>query len=277
MRGDVSDSRLAESVWSLIWKLETSEMVRSRISVDRLEASPRRGNARAGSVRVGLDPWTLTAFGAFTAFAILTAIVASGTPIPLDQSLLDVARGWSSLSDFWVFISESANFPLIIVAIGIVGWLLLQRRPKDALLIFLVLAAATAGSEAVKELVARPRPVDTRVLAGVVYSYPSGHILEALTIYGIISFKVWASSLPRWVRWTQVAAVVVFVTLVGVARMALGAHYPSDVLGGLLAGIGVLATYRVLSARRLGFGLPAGGATVPGGLASRPAPKADAP
>jgi undecaprenyl-diphosphatase len=87
-----------------------------------------------------------------------------------------------------------------------------------------------------------------------VYSYPSGHVLEAVTIYGIIAVLVWRSSLPRIIR---VAVPVLFIAIVGlvaVARVAVGEHYPSDVLAGLLAGIGFVALFSwltdMLAARR---------------------------
>ena len=107
-----------------------------------------------------------------------------------------------------------------------------------------VLAAVTAGSEAVKQLVARPRPpgFDKHGL-GVVYSYPSGHVLEALTIYGIIAVLLWRSALPTAVRVALPLLFAALVVLVAIARVAVGAHYPSDVLAGLLGGIGVVALF----------------------------------
>ena len=112
----------------------------------------------------------------------------------------------------------------------------------------LVLAAVTAGSEAVKQAVARPRPpgFDNTYL-GVVYSFPSGHVLEAVTIYGIIAVLVWRSSLPRIVRIVVPIVFAVIVVLVAVARVAVGEHYPSDVLAGLLGGIGFVALFALLT------------------------------
>ena len=85
------------------------------------------------------------------------------------------------------------------------------------------------------------------LVEGVVYSYPSGHVLEALTMFGIIGLLVWRSASPDWVRVGINILFALLVVLVGVARIALAAHYPSDVLAGAIAGIAVLSTFAWLT------------------------------
>jgi undecaprenyl-diphosphatase len=82
-----------------------------------------------------------------------------------------------------------------------------------------------------------------------------------VTIFGIIAILVWRSSLPRWLRIGFPVAVAIFVVLVGFARMAIDAHYPSDVLAGLLAGIGVVGLFAVLTSGARRRDPPAGSAT----------------
>jgi membrane-associated phospholipid phosphatase len=158
--------------------------------------------------------------------------------------LLDLARSWQDWAPLWRLISESANIPLVVIGLGIVIWLFVTKHRREALVVLLLLAAITAGSEGVKQLVARARPEGTDpAIPGVVYSYPSGHVLEALVIFGIITIRIWRSSWPLPARVAVVVATILEVLLVGVARMALNAHFPSDVLAGLLAGLGALGIY----------------------------------
>jgi undecaprenyl-diphosphatase len=192
--------------------------------------------------------WILLAILGLGGFAAVTLLVAGGYVFPFDQPLLDAGRGLGQYMDAWRGLSDSANLPLIAIGVSIVAWLLWTRRRLEAGLVILILAAVTAGSEAVKQAVARPRPpgFDTSVI-GVVYSYPSGHVLEAVTIYGIIAILVWRSRLPGIVRIVVPVAFAIVIAFVAVARVAVGAHYPSDVLAGFLGGIGVVALFALLT------------------------------
>jgi undecaprenyl-diphosphatase len=186
----------------------------------------------------------LVAVACLIGFVLLTVAVASQTAFPFDQSLLAFARTWDGNPIIWKAVSETANIPLIVIGFGLVGWLFFTGRRREALLVFLMLAAVTAGSEGVKQLVSRPRPSGNGDgIPGVVYSYPSGHVLEVLTILGIVAVRTWRSSRPLLLRVALPILVVFEALLVGFARMALNAHYPTDVLAGLLGGTAALGLY----------------------------------
>jgi membrane-associated phospholipid phosphatase len=195
-----------------------------------------------------LAAWLCIGLVGLIGFAALTLIVASRGVIPFDVQLLDYARTYTAYNDAWNLLSNAANLPLIVIGVGLVVWLFLKHRRREGILVVLILTAVTAGSEAIKQLVARPRPPGSdTVVPGVIYSYPSGHVLEAVTIFGIIAVLLWRSAQPLWLRAGFAIFVAVFVALVAIARVAIDAHYPSDVLAGLLAGIGVLGIFAVLS------------------------------
>ena len=222
----------------------------------RMDRSAPAINATAGeSARADSDDRTGTGWGwpflatvGLGGFALITWAVASKVVFPFDQPLLDAGAGLGQYMVAWRDLSDSANIPLIVIGVAIVAFLLFTKQRAEAGLVIGVLAAVTAGSEAVKLLVARPRPPGfTNDAAGIVYSYPSGHVLEAVTIYGIIAVLLWRSSLPTVVRVVVPILFAVLIVFVGIARVAVGAHFPSDVLAGFLAGIGFLALFAMLS------------------------------
>lgn len=194
--------------------------------------------------------WALAAIAAvgLAGFVILTALLLARVGLPFDAPLRDMALGWGAWHGLWNLISEASNLPLIGIGVGIVGWLLWKGRRFQAVLVIITLALVTAGSEGVKQLVHRPRPPDSNtVVPGVIYSYPSGHELEAVTILGIVALLIWRSRAPRAVRIGAALAVALFCLSVAVARVAIDAHWPSDVLAGLLGGIGVLALFALVT------------------------------
>ena len=200
----------------------------------------------------------LIAILALLGFVAVTIAVASRFVFPFDQPWLALARTLDGMPVVWQAMSQSANIPLIVIGVVFVLWLLWKKRHREALLVIVILVAVTAGSEGIKQLVGRPRPSGTGDgIPGVVYSYPSGHVLEVLTILGMITVRRWRSSRPFRLRLALVLVVTVEVVLVGIARLALNEHYPSDVLGGLLGAIAALGWY--------------GWFTRPGGWADRPA------
>ena len=164
---------------------------------------------------------------------------------PFDRPLLSYFHTWDGNPDIWKAMSETANIPLILIGLGFVVWLFVTKRRREALLVLVMLAVVTAGSEAIKQFTLRLRP-ETGTAAGipgVIYSYPSGHVLEALTILGFVAIRLWRSALALTLRLGVAIVTVVEVILVGIARMALGAHYPTDVLAGLLGAFAALGLY----------------------------------
>jgi undecaprenyl-diphosphatase len=188
--------------------------------------------------------WLFIAVAALIGFVLLTVAVASHVVFPFDQTLLAIARGWDGNPIIWKAVSETANIPLIVIGFALMAWLFWKKHHREALLVFLMLAAVTAGSEGVKQLVGRPRPSGNGDgIPGVVYSYPSGHVLEVLTILGIVAVRTWRSARPLLLRLALPFLVILEALLVGVARMALNAHYPTDVLAGFLGATAALGLY----------------------------------
>lgn len=181
---------------------------------------------------------------ALVALAVLSVALATRMVFPFDQPMLDYVRRWDGWKLGWQAITQTANVPLIIIGVATIAWLYWKKHHREALLVFLLLAAITGGSELLKQLVGRTRPSGNGDgIPGVPGSYPSGHVLEALTILGILVVKFWRTSRPSWQRLGFALLVVVEVVLVGISRLALNEHYPTDLLGGFLGSIAALGLY----------------------------------
>lgn len=200
---------------------------------------PRRLGATADA------RWLVIALVSLAALVALTIAVAVKVGFFFDQPLLTFAHTWDGNPGIWQAVSETANIPLIVIGLGFVVWLFLTKRRREAVLVLVILVAVTAGSEAIKQITLRPRPEAGTAsgIPGVIYSYPSGHVLEAMTILGLVALRLWRSAVAVALRLGAAILVIGEVVLVAIARMALGAHYPTDVLAGVLGALGAIGLY----------------------------------
>jgi len=201
-------------------------------------ATTRADSQRAASA------WLWIAIVSLVGLALLTFALVSHVVIPGDRQLLDTAVTWTGGTLAWNVFSELGNYPMIPTGFGLVIWLLFKKRRREAVLVIVLFAAATGGSELMKALVARDRPLGSAPgIPGSVYSYPSGHALEDVMILGMVALTLWRRQHAMWLKLGFAVLVVIFVALVAISRVALDLHYPSDILGGVLAGLAILGLY----------------------------------
>jgi membrane-associated phospholipid phosphatase len=156
-------------------------------------------------------------------------------------------------------ITNSGSSLVWIVALTLVGlWLLYRRLYR--LVAFLAVSAIGSSllNEAIKAAVGRTRPVLANPIATATgKSFPSGHTQAALVGYGILVLIFLPVVARRW-RPVLVAIATVMVALIGFSRIALGVHYVSDVVGGVIIGSAwLLAMTAAFSAWRQEQDLPA--------------------
>ena len=87
-----------------------------------------------------------------------------------------------------------------------------------------------------KNLFERSRPDLFQMVEAAGYSFPSGHAMVSLCLYGMIAFLI-SRQIPRWQwRLAVVTFATVLVAAIGLSRVYLGVHYPTDVVAGYFAG-----------------------------------------
>ncbi|MEU1010913.1 phosphatase PAP2 family protein [Streptomyces sp. NPDC005890] len=126
-------------------------------------------------------------------------------------------------------------------------WLVWRRAAWwTALWLAVTCALAALVQQSVKAVVARPRPVWPDPVDSAHYAaFPSGHAMTATVVCGLLLWLLHRRGAGRALWHTAVAAALVSVAGVGVTRVWLGVHWPSDVLGGWLGG-GLLVAVAVL-------------------------------
>ena len=87
-----------------------------------------------------------------------------------------------------------------------------------------------------KGLVARDRPDLERLVNGQGFSFPSGHVMAAIAVYGLVPIVVGLYTHRRALWWASVAASGLVIGAIAASRVYLGVHWLSDVVGSLLLG-----------------------------------------
>lgn len=149
----------------------------------------------------------------------------------LDEELLRALnQGWASPPMDAVMVTLSIfGLTYIWLSIAVPLWLRNQKRTAVQLVILIIIIDIAVF--VIKLLVARDRPEDIRLVVSLSagYSFPSGHAARAFGAFLLLSF----ASKRRLVA----VPLFLYALMIALSRIYLGAHYPSDVLGGAFAGL----------------------------------------
>jgi undecaprenyl-diphosphatase len=188
------------------------------------------------------------AIAAALVFVGLANGVTRGTTLGFDQAVREAvhARASVTLTHVMEAITQLGGgwflwpFGAIIVAV-----LLWERRREEAALFAVAVVGAEAINESLKLMFHRPRPEAYFgfPLPGT-YSFPSGHSFLSFCFYlalaEIMIEPEWTAA-RQWVVWL---GAVILVLLIGLSRVYVGVHYPTDVLAGYTAAIAWTALVR---------------------------------
>lgn len=181
------------------------------------------------------------AAGCLWLFGGLAEDLLTGDPlVRFDRTTADYlhASATPALTAFFLGVTALGSIETIGVLSALVAAFLARSRRWSLLIVWL--AAVDGGvvlNKLLKELFSRPRPVfEHPLLLETSYSFPSGHAMESLIVYGFLAYLVvlWLGS---WrARVGVVFGAALLVLLIGFSRMYLGVHYFSDVVAGYAAG-----------------------------------------
>jgi membrane-associated phospholipid phosphatase len=169
--------------------------------------------------------------------------------LPFIASLQNSLAPSSTLVSFWKYITILGNEEFFLLMIPLVYWCISSRRG-------LQLGALVIGGDALnvllKLLFALPRPywVDDSVRAlstDPSFGLPSSHAQNALAVWLFLAYV--ASKKYGRFRPYFFGGAILLIALISLSRVVLGVHFPSDILGGWIFGIFILAGYFVLEPR----------------------------
>lgn len=204
-------------------------------------------------------PFLVVAVGAGLVVGALAAIVLMHPYLSLDATVERDLQGidLGPLTIVFPFFSWIGGPGGIYMETAVV--LLVLVLNLRALLLAVVVLAGGVWYEVIVHAVNRPRPTPEQVLRVVEHpgasSFPSGHLIFISLSAAVLMLCLGDRYLPTWARpigWVAVTAIII---VVGLDRVYVGAHWPTDVLAGVLiatAWVSLLLSMRWISDRRFG-------------------------
>lgn len=175
------------------------------------------------------------------AFALMARLMAEGMTQRFDEAVL-------------LWLNARANPTLDIAALEItalggmvVVWMLLTvssvflwvtRHRYSAALLWVAVIGGSILNSALKALFDRPRPdlFEWRTEYAGQSSFPSGHAMTAMVMFATLAYLIARLEPTRLLRRLTLGITATVIVLIGLSRLYLGVHYPSDVIAGYIAG-----------------------------------------
>jgi undecaprenyl-diphosphatase len=173
---------------------------------------------------------------------------------------------WSfrpQLDELFLFISDFGGVTGYIIATVIVTAFLFWkfRHWEFVLQLLLVIIISGLSNQFLKDVFQRARPsLENMMVVAESLSFPSGHAMASMSYYGFLAYLLFHIKMRKRIRWAVFALLVFLIAAIGLSRIYIGVHYPSDVAAGYIAGLiwlmfcivlfTVISIYRRRKARR---------------------------
>lgn len=174
-------------------------------------------------------------------FIELTEKVQGETIDAFDNKVTDYVTSFRTpgLNQFFIFVTDLGDVYAYMVATTLAALFFFYKLKNKRFILQLlgVLILSALANIALKRAFDRARPTIDHMVVVETLSYPSGHAMSAMAFYGFLIYLVFKIKMSKWLRMFLTVLFAALVFLIGLSRIYLGVHFPSDVVGGLIAGL----------------------------------------
>ena len=172
-------------------------------------------------------------------FILDLTLVISGNTEVFDNTIYLLVRNFNNVyfDNFFKFITMFGN-PKVVIIILLILNILLSR--KDALICDILSITSVITNFIIKNLVMRDRPNVLRLIKQGGYSFPSGHAMISIMLYGYLFYLVHKRITNKKLKFLLQFFIIIFIFLLCISRIYVGVHYATDIIGGVLLGLFLL-------------------------------------
>lgn len=182
----------------------------------------------------------IVVIGGINLFIELTETLTTETLANYDRQITDYVLSYRnpSLTNYFIFVTNVGDLYGYIVVVALCALIsrVFFKRWKVVLQIILVLVLASGSNMILKRFIDRARPGIEHLVSAETLSYPSGHAMSAMAFYGFVIFLFYRFKMNRILKYSVILLLMFLILSIGISRIYLGVHFPSDIAGGFIAG-----------------------------------------
>lgn len=175
-------------------------------------------------------------------FIVVVILVLTNNTKTFDESIYNFLYSLRStgMDLFMKTITQFGNtIPVIIITLLI---MILLPKKKDMFLVGFNTIITVSSNQILKHIICRPRPSHLRLISEGGYSFPSGHAMISICLYGLLIYLVNKFIKNKILKILLTVLLMLIIICIGLSRIYVGVHYPSDILGGYLLSLAILIT-----------------------------------
>lgn len=201
---------------------------------------------------VSLAVYFLIFLACLIGFGQIADEVHEGETLGIDDAILQTINGFSTSvwDTFFVIVTQLGGvIGIITLTLGLLAVLILRHKRRAAFVLALTVGGAALLNLILKLIFERSRPdLWEQLIVETSYSFPSGHAMLSAALGLVVIYIFWAT---RY-RWPVAVAASLYVIVIGLSRLYLGVHYPTDIVAGwLVSGAWLVAVVVVTNSQYL--------------------------
>ena len=177
----------------------------------------------------------------FICFLLVTALVVTNNTVSFDDFIYNSVFGLRN--DFFDMFFKSITFFANVIPVIVISLIICFFIRKNICYIIMLasnLVLSVGFNQVLKHIICRARPDHLRLVTENGFSYPSGHSMISVFLYGTLMYMLINKTDNKKLKVFYAIIFPIFIFLIGLSRIYVGVHYPSDVLGGFLLSISII-------------------------------------
>ena len=157
----------------------------------------------------------------------------------LDDYIYKIIYGLrNNIWDFiFINITKMGNTTIVLLVIIVV---LLKMNHKNQEILSFTAIITVLSNQIIKIIIKRPRPNHIRLIKQGGYSFPSGHAMISIAVYGFLLYYIQTNCKNKKQKILLSVLLTILILMIGCSRVYVGVHYPTDIIGGYCLSIYIL-------------------------------------